>query len=246
MTKALSQVGCALGAAALCGGVLPAPAEDEHKQGSITTSKSAIHASTSPGDRKGAYPHELISISVNRAKRTMTVYGSNGEVILSSTVGVGRGGLKRKLSMEDMVTPTGDFTVDIVLSNNEALCKIDPALAKKYNKSLFSTYVSSQSGLLKLFRNMCQLDFDGDAKPDTAYGAGYIGLSARGGGLVTGPKAHLFKGKPYWYSIALHGTPTPEKALGRATSGGCVHVDERSLEKLLELTSIGTRVQIYD
>ncbi len=223
-------------------------------------------------------------IKIDRVARTIQAYDSSGNLMLSSRVGIGRGGLGCKRSMEDFVTPKGTFVVDIVLTDNESLSKVSGSLTAHYRKnSTYAPYLRSAKDLTRLFASMSSLDFDADGKPDSAYGGGYIGLDAADGAyaknstpgntsgeprieknekdrranasscaschsanVVTGPKASLYQGKVYWYSIALHGTPNPQKAIGAATSGGCVHLDSATLKRLLSLVSIGTRVDIFD
>ena len=92
---------------------------------------------------------------------------------------------------------------------------------------------------------MSSLDFDGDGAPDQAYGTGYIGLTSSE--AVTGPKMRRYRGTPYWYSIALHGTPDPT-SLGEARSGGCVHLPAALLQRLVteERVQLGTEVVIAD
>ncbi|NJQ98763.1 MAG: L,D-transpeptidase [Hydrococcus sp. CSU_1_8] len=53
---------------------------------------------------------------------------------------------------------------------------------------------------------------------------------------------------PYWFSIALHGTPTEKTDIGAANSGGCIHVQQQVLKKLVEegIVKIGTPVIIAD
>jgi lipoprotein-anchoring transpeptidase ErfK/SrfK len=53
---------------------------------------------------------------------------------------------------------------------------------------------------------------------------------------------------PYWFSIALHGTPNESSDIGKANSGGCIHVEQNVLKKLVEegAIEIGTRVIITD
>ena len=159
-------------------------------------------------------------------------------------IGIGRGGLKKKTNMADEVTPTGSFKVDIILSPDPANNKISQRYLEKYGaeKNLLSR-VDSPQHLSELFKTMSLMDFDRDGKPDKAYGTAYIGLSSTN--AITGPKLRKGMGTIYWYSIALHGTPTPAN-LGKANSGGCVHVDKVTLEHLVKRLKIGSPVVITD
>lgn len=159
--------------------------------------------------------------------------------------------------MSDNITPTGDFKVELVLSKKADFNAIDSSFQKKYRTTpTFLSLVNSRSGLEQLFKNMNSIDFNADGKPDNAYGAAYIGLTSgtaitgpyAARTAVTGPKMRLYGNVPYWYSIAIHGTPNPDKALGQATSGGCVHLGEDALMKLIgeSFVKIGTRVTIAD
>lgn len=206
-------------------------------------------ASARDGEPDGAV------IVIDRKSRRLCAYNGTGKTkLLSCSIGVGRGGLKQKKSMNDLVTPTGKFIVDIILSNDSSTVQISDSLRRKLLRdSRYASYVQSAAGLVRLFANMNSIDFDGNGKPDAAYGAGYIGLNSGADTLhdqstasVTGPKASLFNGTPYWFSIALHGTPTPSKAIGKATSGGCVHVPFECLSGLLKMVKVGTAVEIHD
>lgn len=184
------------------------------------------------------------SVVIDRKSLQMQLINAKGQELLRSPIGIGRGGLKKKRSMADEITPTGTFTVDLILSKDEQSNQISSANAKRYRKTSRTDLVSSKSGLARLFNNMNSLDFDGNGKPDRAYGDAYIGLDGQG----TGPKMHSWRGTPYWYSIALHGTPNPASCIGKANSGGCVHLPADTLKKILakELITIGTKVTIAD
>ena len=61
-------------------------------------------------------------------------------------------------------------------------------------------------------------------------------------------KARRYRdGTPYWFSIALHGTPDPAN-LGAANSGGCVHLSPTMLSHLIDgdLVTLGSVVVIAD
>lgn len=191
------------------------------------------------------------SILIDRAKRQLQVRGG-GRLVHSCKVGIGRGGLGQKKSMADNITPKGTFEVELILTNDSSLNKCSKELIDRYkaNKTALS-FLSSGEGLKRLFQNMISLDFDGDGKADTAYGAAYIGLKGlpEGGGTapITGPKLSKYGGKDYWFSIALHGTPDDSKNIGKANSGGCVHLPKDMLQKLIAEGSIkiGTVVTIH-
>lgn len=193
---------------------------------------------------------------VDRRDRKLLVFSEKGEKIFETSVGVGRGGLIQKKSMEDCVTPCGKFSVDLILFHNPKFDCISKELRLKYSKDKdFSSYVSAEEGLSRLFENMNSLDFDGDGKPDRAYGAAYIGLNpcsfahdkgAACATVVTGPKLSKFKNTVYWFSIALHGTPKEAANIGKAKSGGCIQVPEKELRRIVEngLLTIGSTVTI--
>jgi hypothetical protein len=133
--------------------------------------------------------------------------------------------------MADNVTPTGEFMVDIILNHKP-----------EFNQSLHPTSVN----LAQLLHNMDNMDFNHDGRPDRAYGNAYIGLDSKT--AITGPKLTRYRdGTPYWFSIALHGTPDPA-TIGNAASGGCIHLSADTLAHLIEagIVKIGTRVTISD
>lgn len=189
------------------------------------------------------------SIVIRRAAMVLDVIGPDGAIAWSTPIGIGRGGLREKSSMADEVTPLGEFEVDLVLSKAGSHDSIAPTTAARFSKEPeLGEYVADRAGLAKLFRNMNGIDFNGDGSPDGAYGSAYIGLSARASGGITGPKLTKFRGAvPYWFSIALHGTPDARN-IGKANSGGCVHVPEEALERLIEKRTvrIGTPVVILE
>lgn len=200
-------------------------------------------------------PHSIV-IKVNRTTKLLSVEQSDGTMVLSASVGIGKGGVVKKVSMDDLVTPTGHFVVNLVLANDPAVCRASESLKSRYrSKPQYLKFLESPAGLVRLFKNMSSLDFDGDGKGDTAYGGGYIGLAldprfvpnaSLSPSRIVGPGARSYQGKVSWYSIALHGTPNETSAIGSATSGGCVHLQASILQKLLKLVSIGTRVEISD
>jgi len=183
------------------------------------------------------------SIIIDRKNKTMQVIDSSGETILSTPVGIGRGGLKGKNSMQDCITPTGYFVVDVVLTLDPALNQIAPQQASTVSPR-FSHLVKDSRGLAKIFETMNSQDFNRDGKPDRAYGYAFIGID----GKNTGPKLIAAGKSARWYSIALHGSPKESKAIGAATSEGCIHVPERVLKQILRgrIVGVGTPVHITD
>ena len=192
----------------------------------------------------GDLPNKILV--VDRKHRWLYLI-NDGSVVDQAAIGIGRGGLKTKTSMRDDVTPLGEFYVDIVLSKSSEYNAIAAAAKERVCRDKdFSSFCAKDNFLESLYANMNSLDFNGDGRADNAYGFAYIGLDSKE--ALTGPKLKRFKSVPYWFSIALHGTPTPERALGNATSGGCVHVGEDVLKKLLEGEWVkpGSRVHIVD
>lgn len=173
---------------------------------------------------------------------------SGGTVLAKYPIGIGKGSLQKvKRSMSDNITPTGDFTVELVLSRKSHENAVASSFQKRYQSSpQYTRLVESKSGLAQLFKNMNSIDFNADGKPDNAYGTAYIGLTSKR--VITGPKMRMYGKTPYWYSIAIHGTPDPDRTIGRATSGGCVHLGEDGLMKLIgeKFVKVGTRVIIAD
>lgn len=195
---------------------------------------------------------------IDRKGRKLYTIDATGAVTAQYPIGIGKGSIRRtKRSMSDNITPIGDFKVELILSKNADFNAIDSSFQKKYRTTpTFLSLVNSKSGLEQLFKNMNSIDFNADGKPDNAYGAAYIGLTSRTAitgpntarTAITGPKLRKYGNVAYWYSIAIHGTPNPEKAIGQATSGGCVHLGEDALMKLIgeKFVKIGTRVTIKD
>jgi len=182
-------------------------------------------------------------VHIDRTARIVYVLDEQGMVVHQEPVGVGRGGVKDKTAMSDLVTPVGTFEVDLVVAENSAYNDISDALRSRWSTD--ATYGPLVADLRKLYRNMSALDFNGDGTPDRAYGSAYIGLNSED--AVTGPKMRRFRGTPYWYSIALHGTPDPAN-LGAASSGGCVHLSPTLLASLLSdgTLKVGQTVVIAD
>lgn len=186
---------------------------------------------------------EGAQIEIDRKTKTLIAKDASGKVVLRSKVGIGSGGLAKKRNMEDLVTPSGDFKVELILSKNSEKNRVSSDVLNKYSRDEKAlSYLKSDSGLKRLFENMSSLDFDADGKPDTAYGAGYLSLSSKN--AVTGPKLSKFKGKDYWYSIAIHGTPFEKRNIGYAHSGGCVQLPHNELNKVIEMVQLGTVVKI--
>lgn len=184
------------------------------------------------------------SIFINRKAHMLYVLDSSGKQVFEAPCGIGRGGLKRKERMSDSVTPTGEFEVDLILSPSRNKIA-DDSKNMFLNDKRFASYLSTESGLKKLFSNMNGIDFDGDEKPDNSYGISYIGFSSKS--AVTGPKMKMIGDIPYWYSIAIHGTQDVTN-IGRSNSGGCIHLGKDALKKLLAgpYLKIGTKVKITD
>ena len=173
-------------------------------------------------------------LHVDRKGHKFYVLDDDGKIIYQAPAGIGRGGLKKKKRMSDQVTPTGNFKVDLILHKNPKWNAIS-----ENNKELY------KGGLKTLFDNMNGIDFDRNGKSDGAYGTAYIGLDSKD--AVTGPKLSQYGKTPYWYSIAIHGTPSPSN-IGKSNSGGCVHLSEKDLNHLIEkkIVQIGTPVTISD
>ena len=187
------------------------------------------------------------SVLINRQHKQLMVLDKNGQVVVEAPVGIGKGGLSVKTSMSDLVTPTGTMVVDLILYQEPQYNRVEPGASERFSSpSEFGEFFSGSGGLLRLFATMNSIDFDQNGMPDRAYGSGYIGLTSSS--VITGPKMRFFQGTPYWFSIAIHGTPHEEKNIGQANSGGCVHVRSDTLSKLIEggLVQIGTEVTITD
>ncbi len=186
-------------------------------------------------------------LEISRKSKMLSYFDSNGTLLWQENVGIGKGGIGEKKNMQDYITPTGDFTVDIILYRQPEYNTIDEQLLKRYVDShAENNFFQQEQALKQLFDNMSALDFDQNGSPDRAYGSGYIGLTSNT--AVTGPKLSKLNGKTYWFSIALHGTNKPEENLGQARSGGCVHLSEIALNKLITegQIQIGTAVKIRD
>lgn len=215
--------------------------------------KNARNSFTTKDDVKISRSMEYV-ILINRSDKKLTVNDNFGKIILEADVGIGRGGLKKKKSMSDNITPTGEFVIDLILYNDPNFNKIDPKLKEKYLKSEFAELIRSKDGLSRLLQNMNELDFNCDGQSDRSYGIAYIGLQSMSvPKTVTGPKLRYtnWEGVPktaYWYSIALHGSPDEKADIGKANSGGCVHLSQIILTRLIEerMVGIGTRVVISD
>jgi len=174
------------------------------------------------------------TLHVDRGGHKFYVLDNNGKIIYQAPAGIGRGGLKKKTKMNDYVTPTGNFEVGLILHKDPKWNKLSEGNKKRY-----------KGDLKTLFDNMNNIDFDKNGKPDRAYGTAYIGLDSKT--AVTGPKLSKYGKTPYWYSIAIHGTP--DKAnIGKSNSGGCVHLSEKDLNYLIEnkIIQIGTSITIDD
>lgn len=189
---------------------------------------------------------EPYSILIHRADKRLEVLNSQGTPVYQAAIGIGQGGLKEKQDMADLVTPTGQMTVDLILYKKSAYNQIVSQNVERFAKNPeYRPLVGQLQGLGQLFNNMNRIDFDGNGSPDKAYGDGYIGLTSET--VITGPKMSTFEQTPYWFSIALHGTPDPQN-IGQANSGGCVHLASDTLQQLIEngWVRLGTVVKITD
>lgn len=189
---------------------------------------------------------EAYTILIHRKDKRLEVLNRQGDRLYQAAVGIGQGGLKEKQDMADLVTPTGEMTVDLILYKNPAYNQIASQNVERFAKAPeFRPLVSQPQGLVQLFENMNRLDFDGNGSPDKAYGDGYIGLASET--VITGPKMSTFAATPYWFSIALHGTPDLQN-IGQANSGGCVHLAPKTLEQLIEQrwVKLGTTIKIVN
>jgi hypothetical protein len=189
---------------------------------------------------------EPYSILIHRADKRLEVLNSQGTPVYQAAIGIGQGGLKEKQDMADLVTPTGQMTVDLILYKKSAYNQIVSQNVERFAKNPeYRPLVGQPQGLGQLFNNMNRIDFDGNGSPDKAYGDGYIGLTSET--VITGPKMSTFEQTPYWFSIALHGTPDPQN-IGQANSGGCVHLASDTLQQLIEngWVRLGTVVKITD
>lgn len=170
---------------------------------------------------------------IERKSRLLKVFDENRVLVFQTPVGIGRGGLKKKTSMQDYVTPKGEFVVDLILYKKASYNSISKAArTSQENKPGAKGLLGSKEQLAGLLSNMNSLDFDGDGASDTAYGDGYIGLNSEA--AVCGPKLSKFRGVPYWYSIALHGTADEKANIGACKSGGCVQVPASALKEIIE------------
>lgn len=205
-----------------------------------------VHGAHAENSSEHIAKHRIL---IDRASKQLELF-QNDQLVLRSRIGIGKGGLRQKKDMADNVTPSGKFVVEIVLSNDlEANSTARSLLARYKNNADALAYLSSKSGLERLFTNMNSLDFDRDGRSDTAYGIAYIGLTpapSQNPLPVTGPKFSLFEGKDYWFSIALHGTNNENQNIGHANSGGCIHLPKKVLQQILsqKLVSIGDSVTI--
>ena len=202
-----------------------------------------VHAQAEPPQSRKS-PGIAPAIVVDRKTRSLTVKDGSGKTIIETSVGIGRGGLGKKRIMNDYITPAGKFTVDLILYQ-PPFTAIDENLKKKYAADAnAASYLGSTAGLQKLLGNMNSIDFNGDGKPDTAYGAGYIGLDSKD--AVTGPKFSKFNSTDYWFSIALHGTAKESRNIGFANSGGCIQLPAGVLKQLIEkrIVQIGSELTI--
>ena len=185
------------------------------------------------------------TLIIDRKVRTFYVLNDKNKIIRQFPCGIGKGGLKKKKNMSDMITPMGDFVVDIILYKDKQYANIADSAQKRFGSGEYKDFVKDKEGLSKLFENMNSIDFDKNGIPDSAYGIAYIGLDSKN--AVTGPKMHTYNDIPYWYSIAVHGTNDPLN-IGQARSGGCIHLNEEDLVWLIEnkIVTIGSNLEIRD
>lgn len=195
------------------------------------------------------------SIIIDRQMKQLVIKDGGGHILLTTTVGIGRGALKKKTSMQDCITPTGKFRVDVILTDDPKLCAIDPSVKETLSKNSqdAKSALSNPEALSTIFKTMNAFDFNHDGKSDNAYGYAFIGLD----GEQTGPKLIPTVrnggnggngGRFRWYSIAMHGSPNEEKAIGHATSEGCIHIKKSVLKDILarHLVEVRTQVVILD
>lgn len=182
------------------------------------------------------------SVLIDRKSRSLSIVNQAGRILLSCPIGIGRGPLKEKSSMQDCITPTGAFTVDVVLTDTPALNQIDKSTKEQIERDArFRQFVKDGDGLAKVFRTMNEQDFNRDGAPDKAYGLAFLGLQ----GKNTGPKLIAAGKSARWYSIALHGTPNEARAIGGATSEGCIHLSRESLKTILDAHFVGVGTSVY-
>ncbi len=215
-------------------------------ENSIPASPNEVELTKVPSPNPSKQSGEFLLL-VNRRTKQLKVFAPQGNLILQTFVGVGRGGLKAKKNLADLVTPKGEMEVDLILYENPRYNQIAPSLKNKYLEHKdYQRLVKEPNGLKNLFDKMNSLDFDLDGVSDRAYGVGYIGLNSSS--VVTGPKMWHFQGVPYWFSIALHGTPDEEENIGRSNSGGCIHLPSTVLRQMIEqeIVSVGTKVVVTD
>lgn len=220
------------------------PDEDDFKNGVSRIKQKINDEKVIKLQTKGKSDEYLIQI--NRKEHKLSVLDNTKKTVFETPCGIGRGGLAQKKGMSDHVTPTGEFVVDIILYGNASFNEISKENSVKFSQDKrFKELISNKDGLKNLFNNMNSIDFDKNGGPDFAYGDAYIGLNSKT--AVTGPKIQMYGATPYWYSIAIHGTPD-QKNIGKSMSGGCVHVDGATLKKLIEggYAKIGTKVVIHD
>lgn len=172
----------------------------------------------------------------------MSVVDESGKTLETCRVGVGRGPLRKKLDMQDCITPEGKFVIDVVLTSDPKFNEIDEREKLSISKRpRFAPFVKDAKGLAAIFETMNRQDFNRDGKPDRAYGYAFFGLN----GKATGPKLIAAGNSARWYSIALHGTPNEGIAIGAATSEGCIHVPQAVLKSLLDEHKVGVGTPVY-
>ena len=200
--------------------------------------------------------------------------------LCNQSSGIGRGGIKEKKftqpkdgRLDDEVTPTGLFTVDVIMSEDGTHDAVSDVVRERYkDDARYGEFITHEGGLNRLFKNMNALDFNRDAYADNAYGKAYFGLNVAGTeaedakkirlswqGLCyskwcwvkTGPKMtiHFVDGTEQvgWHSVAIHGTNRRDK-LGRASSGGAVYIKSDVIASIFETKHlhIGSLVKIAD
>jgi len=187
------------------------------------------------------------SIYINRSTKKLHVLDGNGTIISTFDCGIGRGRLQEKKSMGDYVTPTGDFIVDLIIFENGEFNQISQSNKEKFeSEKEYKKYLKDKVGLSKLFKNMNNIDFDNNQRPDQAYGTAYIGLDSKDS--ITGPKLNKYRNVVRWYSIGIHGTPNETNNISASNSGGCIHLKATDLKSIIEkgILNIGTKVKIGD
>lgn len=117
----------------------------EERQPELQTSQNPpIPVSNSP---KPELENKPFTLHINRASKQMTIIDKNGAEVMKVPIGIGRGGLKPKRDMMDLVTPTGELVVDLILYQQETFNQVNPKLQEKYLQSEFREFFGDKQGL---------------------------------------------------------------------------------------------------